>query len=281
MNDILSIAKKEILDNIRNKWIIFSTASFIIIAIIASLIGSAFSGGDGSLENLRTTVLMMMFFIQYIVPVIGLMLGYASIVGEIKDGSMNALIAHPVTRFDIILGKFFGLSFALSFSIFLGFGIAGTIIAAFVGTVDFMLYLGFIGLTILLGIVFLSISMFFSSLLNKRSTSIGLSVFIWSLFSFLWGLMLFGSMAANHINPYSSEAGSYFALNLFSPSQVFNSLIAINIGPQPMAMPSLGMSMFVRYFPDFYNNTTLLSIMFIWIISMIALSYIFFSKKDI
>ena len=44
-NPILSIAKKEIMDNIRNKWIILITILFVALTLLASYAGSVFSEG--------------------------------------------------------------------------------------------------------------------------------------------------------------------------------------------------------------------------------------------
>jgi len=280
MDAILSIAKKEVMDNIRSKWIITTTITFVSVAIISSLIGAAFRGGSG-LQDLRTTVMMMMMFIQYIIPIIGLMLGYAAIVGETERGTLSALIAFPVTRLEIIIGKFLGLGLVLSASIFLGFGIAGIIIGISVSNVDYGIYLLYILYSILLGLVFLSISMFFSSILKKRSGAMGMSIFTWSFFSFLWGMMLFGLMAANHVSSSSSDAGGFFALNLFSPAQVFNALVALSFGTQPLLVPSMGLSLFVDDFPDFYNAGLLVFLMLLWIPIMLILSYISFRYRDI
>ena len=281
MEAILGIAKKEVMDNIRSKWIIIATGIFVSLAIISSLIG-ALIHESGGLEDLRTTVMIMMFFVQYIIPIIGLMLGYATIVGEKERETLSALLSYPVTRLEIIIGKFLGLGFVLSTSIFIGFGIAGIAIGISVGFVDLGLYLTFIAFTILLGLVFLSISMAFSSILKKRSSSMGMSIFTWSFFSFLWGIMLFGLIAINRINPSSPEAGGYFLINLFSPAQVFNSLVNLNVGgPPTLIMPSMGMSIFKNDFPDFYNNGALLLITFIWIFIPLVLSYIAFRRRDI
>ena len=198
MEAILCIAKKEVMDNIRTKGLIITTITFVTIAIVSSLLGAAFKGANGGLGDLRATVMMMMMFIQYVIPVIGLMLGYASIVGEVERGTLSAFIAFPVTRLEIIIGKFLGLGLVLSASIFLGFGIAGIIIGASVSNVDYGIYLLYIFYSILLGLVFLGISMFFSSIFKKRSTAMGMSIFTWSFFSFLWGMMLFGLMTINH-----------------------------------------------------------------------------------
>ena len=273
---IFTIAKKEIMDNTRNVNIIIVTFVFAAITVLVSFLGTL--GETGDWQDLETTIQFLMFFIQFLVPIIGLMLGYASIVGEIERGTMSALLSDPVTRLEIILGKFLGLGLVLSISVFVGFLAAGLYISLQVSNFDFGLYFLFIIFTILLGLVFISISMFFSSLLKKRSQSIGLSIFTWSLFSFLWGMLIFMLKAFSRIP--DEEAGGYFAINIFSPVQSFLCLISVNIREGGLPMPSMGLSV-SNYYPDFYNNGVLLTILLLWIIVPLVLAYISFNRRDI
>jgi len=275
---IFSVAKKEVMDNTRNINIIIITIIFAILTVIVSFLGTLTS--NGGWQDLKTTVQFLMFFIQFLVPIIGLMLGYASIVGEIEKGTMNALLSEPITRLEIILGKFLGLGLVLAISVFVGFGAAGLVISLNVNNFDFGLYFLFIFFTIILGLVFISISMFFSSILKRRSQSIGMSIFTWSFFSFLWGIMLFAIMASSGTQP--EEAEGYFLINLFSPVQTFLSLISINMGSMGVTMmPSLGLSVWVDNFPDFYNTGILLTILLLWIIIPLFLAYISFNRRDV
>jgi len=124
-NPMAIIAKKEIMDNVRNLWIIIMTIIFAILTISMSAVGSYFSEGWQSLE---ITVALMMSIVQLLVPIIALMLGYAAIVGEVEKGSMNMMISLPINRLQIVIGKLMGLGGVLSFTILVGFGIAGVVI---------------------------------------------------------------------------------------------------------------------------------------------------------
>jgi len=78
------------------------------------------------------------------------------------------------------------------------------------------------------------------------------------------------------------EAEGYFLINLFSPVQTFLSLISINMGSIGVtSMPSLGLSVLVDYFPDFYNTGILLTILLLWIIIPLFLAYISFNRRDV
>ena len=81
INPIFIVAKKEIMDNIRNKWIILVTVLFAALTLLASYAGSIFSEGW---QDFEITVGAMSGLVQIFISIIGLMLGYAAIVGEIE-----------------------------------------------------------------------------------------------------------------------------------------------------------------------------------------------------
>jgi Cu-processing system permease protein len=188
---VISIAKKEFMDNIRNKWIIILSTLFAVLTIVFSFFGSVFSTGW---QDIGGTISSMMSIVNLLVPIIAIILGYSAIVGEIERGSMGSLLALPTTRLEIITGKLIGLGGVLSTSIIIGFGIAGVIIGLNVPDPDILAYLVFIAATILLGLVFLSMAIFFSTLFKKRSSAIGGAIFLWMLFIIIIPLVIQGML---------------------------------------------------------------------------------------
>lgn len=132
---VISIAKKEIMDNIRNKWIILVSIMFAVLTLVVSYFGSITSHGW---QNLGNTIGGMTSFATYLISIIGFMLGYATIIGEIERGSMSALLSLAATRFEIVVGKFLGLGSVLCFTVLVGFGTAGIVIGVNVSNVDYL-----------------------------------------------------------------------------------------------------------------------------------------------
>ena len=277
LNSIFSIAKKEILDNVRNKWIIVLTIIFASLALVVSYFGSIFSQGW---QNFGATISGMMSLVQFLIPIIGLMLGYAAIIGEIEKGSMSSLLSLPANRLEIILGKFFGLGSILSFTTLIGFGVAGIAIAANVADVNYADYLVFIGATILLGLVFLSLSLFFSSIFKKRSTAMGGAILLWFLFNMILPLVFVGIMiASSGIENIISSGGFpdwYHALELFNPLSVYSALISLTVGPVSTMQGAFSMS-----YPSFYSSGLMASILILWIVSFLLLAFWRFDRRDV
>jgi Cu-processing system permease protein len=272
---VLLIAKKEIMDNIRNKWIIFMTGLFAFLTLIISYFGS-FGGGW---QSVGLTIAGMMSLVQYLIPIIALMLSYGAVVGEIERGSMSAFLSLPVKRFEIILGKFLGLSSVLAVSIIAGFGIAGIIIGINVGEINIGEYLFFLISSILLGMVFVCLGLFASSFFKRRSTSMGMAVFLWFFFTMIWSVITIG-VASMIVDIGSIATGSipdwYYAIEMINPLSSYNGLVSVNIE----SVSNMGPQFIINY-PDFYSTPILTSVLLVWLIVFLALSILVFKKRDL
>jgi Cu-processing system permease protein len=245
-----------------------------------SALGSIFSD---EWQGLGMTVALMMGIVQLLVPIIALMLGYAAIVREIENGSMNTLISLPVKRMEIILGKFLGLGGVLSFTILVGFGLAGIVIGIMVPDVNYVEYLVFIGATILIGIVYLTVALFFSTLFKKRSTALGGAIFLWFFFNMILPVILLGiafAGAAFQDIMSGNAPGWYYSIQLINPMTVYSMLVTLSIGSYGSAISAASAAPQLQY-PGFYTSGLMILILFIWIIGFLSLAYWRFYKKDI
>lgn len=274
---LISIAKKEILDNIRNKWIILITILFASLTLLVSYAGSLFSEGW---QDLQVTVGGMSVLVQILISIIGLMLGYAAIVGEVERGSMGSLLSMPTERLEIILGKLIGLGSVLTVTILIGFGIAGIVIGWNVPDVNYGEYLIFIGASILIGLVFLSMGLFLSCIFKKRSTAMGGAIFVWFLFSIIWQFIMIAIIIATGVieNLESlSIPDWYFGVQAINPLQSYSMLVSINVGTTPNQQ-DIGS---VLGYPSFINNELLITVLILWIIVCISIAIWRFNKRDI
>jgi ABC-type transport system involved in multi-copper enzyme maturation permease subunit len=195
---------------------------------------------------------------------------------------MSALLSLSANRFEILVGKWLGLGAVLCFTIFVGYGIAGVVIGMNVPNVDFLEYLVFIGLTMLFGLVFLTVALFFSSVFSKRSTALGGAIFLWFLFNIILPIVFFGALVMtidlSEITLTSTITAPdwYFALNLLNPISVYSTLITLAVGP---VRSSTGAGLISN--PSWYSTSLLLGVLILWIVAFFLLSVWRFHKKDI
>lgn len=273
---IINIAKKEFMDNIRNKWIIIITILFASLTLLASYAGSIYSKGW---QDLGVTMSIISGLVNFLITIIALILGYSAIIGEIEKGSMSSLLSLPAKRIEIILAKFFGLGLVLTSTIFIGFGIAGIIIGFNVSDVNYGQYLIFIGATILVGLVFLSIGIFLSCLFKKRSTAMGGAIFVFFLFTILWQFIVLALLIfTDSFNMGNTTLPDwYFALNFFNPLGAYGTLLSLNI-PSIAAQQT---ELLTYRYPSFLTTTNLFISLLLWLLIPLILAYCRFKNKDI
>jgi len=56
---IKAIAKKEFMDNLRNRWVLALSIIFLLLTIVMSYFGGAQTGGDVEFHGFEATVSMM------------------------------------------------------------------------------------------------------------------------------------------------------------------------------------------------------------------------------
>ena len=275
---VLLIAKKEIMDNIRNFWIVLVTAIFILLTLTVSYFGSL---GSTGWNDLGLTVIMMESQVRFLIPILALMLGYAAVVGEIERGSMDLLLSLPVRREEIVIGKYMGLSATLAIPTLLGFGCAGIVIGVMVGEMNYLEYIIFILSSILFGMVYLSISFFLSTIFKRRSTAIGGAIFLWFFFSMILPMIVvgIGIMGGAFSNGIENTPSWYLALSLVNPSSAYSALIDLNL--KPVSPAAAQMSGFSFDYPPFYTSELMVSILLAWVVTFVCLSLIVFKRRDI
>ncbi|KAA0003523.1 MAG: ABC transporter permease [Thermoplasmata archaeon] len=267
---IYAISKKEFMDNWRNKWVMAVSAIFLILTLVTSYFGS--TGTFNSIDtegvgwrNIDATILVMLIFVMPLVPIIGLMLGYAALVGEREKGSLELMLSYPVERIEILAGKLFGLGAVMAAATFIGFGVAGIIIALNVKGVQWGNYAVFVLASVLLGIVFISISMLFSAIFKKRSAAMGGAVFLWFFFEMIWRDPLISGIM-------STGSSWYCAAKLINPVEEYLTLISVSIS---------SLNGLVRCIPSFVNAQFIIAVILSWVAGTFALTWYIFNKKDL
>jgi len=274
---IYTIAKKEFTDNIRNKWIIVLTIIFVLLIIVFSYVAGA--GLDGSLGNMELTVMGLLMISPLLIPLIAIILGFATIAGEAESGALYVVLSYPVRRIEVLLGKFFGLGSVLIVSIFIGFGFGGVIIAATVGPESWAGYIGFILLSIFLGLIYLILSICISAYCKRRSRAIagGIILIFWGM---IFGTILMAIMYASGYEINDIMTGNipdwFFNAVVFSPGDLHQTAAMRAFGINSVDM--MGFSVTI---PEFLSMNLLLVVHLIWFIVPLFLAYFFFKRRDI
>ena len=192
MNVVIAIARKEILDGIRNRWIVATTLLLGALALTLSFLGSAPTGTVGA-SPLAVTLVSLSSLSILLLPLIALLLAYDAICGEAERGTLLLLLSYPVSRWHLVCGKFVGHLAILAFATVIGYGSAA--VAMVLTGADLSGWQAFsymIGNSILLGSSFLALGYLISVLVADRDAAGGLAIGIWLLFVLIYDMALLG-----------------------------------------------------------------------------------------
>jgi Cu-processing system permease protein len=215
-----TLAAKEFRDRIRNRWVLAVAVVFTVFSLAIAYLGGAQQGTVG-LQSTEATIASLVSLVIYLIPLIALLLGFDAIVGERERGSLDLLLALPLTRAELLLGKYLGLAAALTLSTLAGFALVAALMAGSLGGNGVFHYLGFMLSSVLLGLAFLSLAVMLSVLARDRTRASGLAIALWFLFVLVFDLLLLGLLVASG-GRLGGDAFAY--LLLLNPADVFRIL---------------------------------------------------------
>ncbi len=97
MNSIWTIARKELSDSLRNRWLMAISLVFATLALGIAWFGAAASGQVGYASTPATIASLASLGI-FLIPLIALLLAYDAIVGEEEGGTLLLLMTYPLSR---------------------------------------------------------------------------------------------------------------------------------------------------------------------------------------
>lgn len=217
LGQIVTIASKEFRDRLRNRWVLAVALVFAVFSLVIAYAGGAQQGSVG-IRSIEFTVTSLVSLVIYLVPLIALLLGFDAIVGERERGSLDLLLALPITRGELLVGKYLGLAFALTLSMLGGLAVVGVMLTMQFGAPALYHYGGFVVSALLMGLAFLSMAVLMSVVARDRTRASGAAIVLWFLFVLVFDLVLLGVLVATS-GHYGGDIFPY--LLLLNPTDVF------------------------------------------------------------
>lgn len=221
MRNILIVAGKEYRDGWRNRWVLAITVVFALFAFAIAYFGAAASGQVG-FTSLATTVVSLASLAVFLIPLIALMLGYDTIVGEETQGTLLLLLSYPISYWQLLTGKLCGQGAILASATFIGFGAAGVAIAMLAGQAQvseiWRAFGVFVLSAILLGWVFLALAYLISVVAADKGRAAGVALMTWFFFVLIFDLGMLGILVMTS----GQDGGDLLAyLLLLNPTDIF------------------------------------------------------------
>lgn len=267
------LAQKELRDALRNRWFLLYTLAFIALSLAFSYLALAGAGMVG-FAGFGRTAASLINLVLLIVPLMALTIGAQSLASEQEKSTLAYLLAQPLNRIEVFVGKYLGLTLSLLASLTLGFGISGLVMALNgSGAADPSAYVKLVALAFLLSLTMLSIGFLISALTNKAGVAVGIGLFLWLAFVFFGDLGMMGTVMALRL-----PIDNLFWLSLSNPLQVFKMAAILDIRTTLDILGPAGIYAVQRYGDSLFG--LFLGVLVVWVLLPAAVAYTYFHRKS-
>lgn len=195
MSPILTIARRELAEGMRNRWVVSMTAVMTALAAAIAALGSAPTGSTAT-AALDVVVVGLASLAIFLVPLIALLLSHDTMTREAERGTLLLLLSHPLARWQVVAGKFLGQLGILAMATVAGFGVAAVFVIWRNGAEGWQAFALMTAVSVLLGAVFLGLGTLASSLVQESSTAAGIAIGLWLFFVALYDMALLAALVA-------------------------------------------------------------------------------------
>ena len=275
MKLLWTLALKELRDGLRNRWVAAAIILLGTLSLSLSLLGSAPTGSikAGALD---ISVISLASLSVYLIPLIALMLSFDTLVGEFERGTMMLLLTYPVTRFQVIMGKFLGHVMILFIAISAGYGGALLLMILFAdgNTEGWQAYVLMMASSLVLGAIFIALGYLISVLVRERATAAGTAIGLWLVFVVLYDLLLFGALLLDEGQLIGQQLFS--VLMLISPTDTYRILNLSLFDGVSQAAGIAGVASGAGM-----NTSLLISVMLLWVVAPLTATLLVFQRREL
>lgn len=211
---IEAVAWRELRAAGASRWFWLYALAFVALGLGVSYV-SASAGGSAGLAGLARTAAGLVNLVILFVPLLGLSAGAGAIAPERERGMLAYVLAYPLSRTELLAGKFAGLGAALTACVCLGLGVCALVLAGYGSAVAPTDVLWLAGLSVGLGLGALAVGLLISAASRRGAVATGLAVFVWLLLVFGSDLGLMAGTLALQL-----RIETLFALSLLNPVMV-------------------------------------------------------------
>ncbi len=183
------VAREEFRVALEGRWLFGFAALLTALVLGLSFFGLA-QAREVGFQGFDRVTLSLMNLVLFVVPLAGLLLGVTSLTGG--SGTLPLLLAQPVSRAEVLVGKLVGLGGALTLVQVVGFGGGGLVVAMNAGAAQAGGFAALAGLSIALGWLTLSTALLIAVIWPDRLRATATALLLWLLLVVAYDLAVLG-----------------------------------------------------------------------------------------
>ncbi len=221
----LVLLKKELAEILHNKWLILYILLFAGLGFgfthyssigLSTLGFRMFGKVSAAMVNINL----------YLIPLLAMFTTALSIVGERERGTIELLLAQPVSKAEVLLSKYLASVISTAVALAMGYGITAWYLWLFLSSSDLVIFLQIMAGSILLAAVLSAVGVAVGVVSRSRFQALAIILTIWFFTLIIFDLILMGYVMV--ANP---DASSLFALMALNPVENSRLLMMYAIDP--------------------------------------------------
>jgi ABC-2 type transport system permease protein len=252
-----TVVAKETADQLGGiRMVVIEALVFLVALFVAWLSAAAIRETIGESPFLYLSLLSIapdpipvsfVFMIGLVIPVIAIALGFDAINAEFNQRTLSRILAQPIYRDALLLGKFFARLLSLAIALvslwFLVLGLGFLRFGLPPSFEELVRMLGFLFATLAYGGVWLAVALLFSVLFRAPATAALATLGLWLMFAFFWALMVTPLLSTLIAGPRETILGPSLAylqteeiINHLSPNSLYADITQALLQPKTRAL---------------------------------------------
>lgn len=190
--DVARVAVREYRLVVRRRWTVGIAVLFALFSAALVFLGGS-SVGPTRVPAVLASVAQLGI---YLVPLAALAIGFDTVVGADESGSLEMLLALPLSNTAVVAGKYLGRAAGLASGMLVGFAVGGALLVRFAGASALGAYSGVALVAVAAALAFLSVSVLASTLAREKTHALGAALAAWVWFVLVHDLVALGLVAS-------------------------------------------------------------------------------------
>lgn len=289
-NRTVTVARKDFEDAIKSKML------WSLMGVLVLIVGLIYFAVWWNTENPEALDIVgpASAIMQLLVPLVALIAGYLSIVGERQSGSIKVLLSLPPKRRDVVFGKLLGRSGVIMSAIAAAFVALVVLSLLFFQELPIVDFIGITAASILTGLAFIGIAVGVSAMVSSRGRAMAGVIGLYLVFLLFWDVLMAGvhRLVAGELpgNPGDQFEAWYVFLQWLNPLEAYAVLTDSILGETfgaftiPLFAPqdvSATERIVAGEVPAYLQDPVVVPILLAWFVLPVFLGYLRFRNVDL
>jgi len=212
----VEVAAREYRLAVRRRWAVGAAVVFALFSLALVVLG-----GSGIGPTRVGAVLASFAQIGvYVVPLVALAAGYDAVVGADESGSLEMLLALPLSNASVVVGKYAGRAVAVGGGMLVGFAAGGALLVRYAGAGVVGGYAWVVLVAVAAALAFLALGVLASALASEKTRALGAALAAWVWFVLVHDLVALGAVATFDLPQWAISVAV-----LANPADLFRVLV--------------------------------------------------------